>query len=389
MITNKSVLPWVLSLVAAVSMKAATVSTGDLGLNIINAGGAYEWSPTVTSPTNGLPAQLAVTYGLWNDPDTTVHAFVNGTEVGTFLVNNPFFNGTATSTFDFTNLLVDGVNTVRLDGLGASEGDYVISSIELNYNLPLPPIVVTNPPPSTNEPVSGPFVRNGTSVLHYLNRTPLADKMGENISGSVRLQLNEQGDSSLQKLDLNATALRPNEAYILIAARGDDPNAYPIGTVTTDKHGRVRVSFTKGNGEGGESLPAELDPVTDIHGIGLAESANTQSVAWSVINTSSNFQYLVERNLTQQDANATPEGSITLEANTSSVNFHLLADGLSPGGTYSLALNSVVVATTTTDAHGALEFTTWPASAPAVLDLRSLSLLDSSNNVLLSTVLPK
>src|SRR5687767_11636399 len=133
MLTQNSFLTGLLSLLVAFNAKAATVSTGDLGQNVITAAGAYEWSPTVTSLTNSLPATLSVTYGLWNEPFTTVHALVNGTEVGTILVDNPFFGSAATATFNFTNLLVEGANTIRLDGLGAHEGEYVISMIELTY----------------------------------------------------------------------------------------------------------------------------------------------------------------------------------------------------------------------------------------------------------------
>ena len=357
--------------------KAATVSTGDLGLNVITAAGAYEWSPTVSSLTNGLPATLAVTYGLWNDPPMTVHASVNGTEVGSFLVNVSFFDGAVTTTFSFSNLLVEGANTIRLDGLGENEGEYVISQIDLTYNIPLPP---TEPP---SEPPSGPSI---TKVLHYLNRPTLTPAVaGSSVSGSVRLQLNEQGGSSLQKLDLSAVGLQPNTDYALIVALREDPNTNSVGTVTSDSHGRVRVSL----GEGGEALPAGLDPVTDIRGLGLGTSAGTETIAWSVINTSSKFQYLVERILGQQDTNATPVGAISLEANASSVNFNLQATGLSASSTYHLALNGTVALTATSDSEGALELTTWPAGAPAVLDLRSLALLDGSNNVVLSTTLPK
>ena len=156
-----------LSLQIAATTKAATLSTGDLGLNVITAAGAYEWSPTLSSLTNDLPATLTVSYGLWNDPEVTVHASVNGTEVGSFLANNPFFDGAATATFSFTNLLVDGANTIRLDGLGVSEGEYVISQIDLTYNIPLPPTVVTNPP-ATNAPptvVSAVFANGNTEIL--------------------------------------------------------------------------------------------------------------------------------------------------------------------------------------------------------------------------------
>jgi hypothetical protein len=124
MLTKKSFLTGLLSLLTTAAIHAATVSTGDLGLNIISAAGSYEWSPTVTSPTNGLPATLTVTYGLYNEPFVTVHTSVNGTEVGTILVDNSILESPATATFNFTNLLVDGVNTIKLDGLGAHEGEY-------------------------------------------------------------------------------------------------------------------------------------------------------------------------------------------------------------------------------------------------------------------------
>ncbi len=385
MLTIKSFLTGLLSLLLVSAVQAENISTGDLGLNIIKNAGIYEWSPTVTPLTNGTLATVTVSYGLWNSPEPTVHTLVNGTEVGSFVVSSPFPDGAVTTTFTFSNLLVDGVNTIRLDGggpLGAEdEYDYVISRIDLTYNIP---VLVTNPPP-TNEPPSGAVV---SKVLHYLNRPALTPLAGSTVSGTVRLQLNEQGNSSLQKVDLNAAGLQANASYFLVVVRGDDPTTNSIGTVASDTHGRVKVSFEKGNGSG-DNLPAELDPVTDIHGIGLAETADTQAIVWSIVNTSSSFQYLVERNLAQQDTNASPVGSISLEANANSVNFRLLAGGLSANTIYYLALNGSVVANATSDSEGALEITTWPAGAPAVLDLRALSLLDGSDNVLLSTTLPK
>jgi hypothetical protein len=230
-------------------------------------------------------------------------------------------------------------------------------------------------------------------VLHYLTRTSLASTgLESNVTASVRVQHNEQGRSSMQKFDLNATGLQPSTEYFLVVARGDDTNAYQLGTVTSDNAGRVRLSYVKrGNGHGNnkKALPPELDPVSNILGLGLQETVNTQTVAFAWINGSSNFQYLVKRNLTKVDTNATPAGSISLKANAETVNFRLLADGLTISNTYYLALNSNVVDTATADGNGALELNTWPASAPAVLDLLSLSLLDGSSNAVLWTLLPK
>ena len=397
MLNNKSVLIGLLSLLVASASPATTISTGDLGQNVIPAAGAYVWSPTVTSLTNGLPASLSVAHALWNDPGLEVHASVNGVEVGIAIVVTPYSDGLVTTTFHFTNLLVDGVNTIRLDGLGVHEGEYVIGSIELNYNLPLPPVIVTNPPPppppGTNEPVSGPFVRNGTSVLHYQSRAPVMGAAPEStVSGSTSLQFNEQGGASLQKLDFTASGLAPSTTYNLIAVLGADPNAQSITAVTTDSRGRVRLSFMqKGDeqGTGNKALPAALNPVTHIRGLGLAETVNSQTVAFALVSEASSIQYLVKRNLTPADTNATPAGSISLKANASTVNFRLLAGGLNPGATYSLALNGTVLASTTANSEGLLKFSAWPANAPAVLEVHTLALVDGSDNVVLSTLLPK
>jgi hypothetical protein len=402
MTTTKLVLFSALSLLLMLTTNAATVSSGDLGANVITAGGAYEWSPNVSSPTNELPATLSVTYGLWNDPGVTVHAFVNGTEVGTFDVTVGFFDGPATSSFDIPGLLLDGANTIRFDGFGASSGDYVISSIEVNYNLPLPatnpppstnppPVVVTNPPPVTNGPSGGPFTRRGTSVLHYSVRTPLTPTdAGSNVEAVVKLDLKEQGHSARQKFEFSASHLAANTEYFLLVARGDELDATAIGTFTTDGRGRARISVgTQGNGHGKVKKPSgpNLLPVTDIRAVGIQNGA-TQTLALAWIDDAPNFEYLVKRNLTRADSNGTAAGWISLKGNVQETNFRLLAGGLVPNGVYYLMLNSNVTSLTA-NANGVVGVNGWPVGAPALLDARSVALLDGSNKVLLSTTLPK
>jgi hypothetical protein len=67
----------------------------------------------------------------------------------------------------------------------------------------------------------------------------------------------------------------------------------------------------------------------------------------------------------------------------------LLAAGLTPATDYSLALNSTVVATATADENGRLQIKGWPATAPVVLDVRSLALLDAGGSPVLGTTLPR
>jgi hypothetical protein len=71
------------------------------------------------------------------------------------------------------------------------------------------------------------------------------------------------------------------------------------------------------------------------------------------------------------------------------VNFRLLAGGLTATNDYHLALNSNIVGTVQADDDGRVQIRDWPTNAPAILELRSLSLLDGSSNVVLHTQLPK
>lgn len=229
-----------------------------------------------------------------------------------------------------------------------------------------------------------PATRNGSAVMHYQTRNSLTG-----VSGSLRLQQNEQGNSSKQTFDLRVDGLNANTTYTLAAVVGDDTNSIAVADFTTDSNGDARVVYSaKGQGKGkgnGSTLPAVLNPLVDVRAVSVVDAA-TQTVAYAWINTSTQFNYLVKRNLTPASSAV---ASISLIANNSTVNFRLNAAGLTASSEYSLALNSNVLATATSDASGALQITEWPAGAPAVLDLRLLQLLDSNTNAVLSTVLPK
>lgn len=236
-----------------------------------------------------------------------------------------------------------------------------------------------------------PVTRRGTSVMHYMTRNALVtNEAGSNVVGWVRLQHNEQGNSSKQSLQLFANGLETNAPYRLIAMVGDDTNAIPVEELSADRKGRLRLNYmTRGQGGGGKNpLPDGLNPLFDVHSIGI-ENASTQTVAYAWIADADRFQYLVKRNLTPEDTNGIAAGQISLIANHRKVHFRLVAGGLSATNDYHLALNSEIVSTFTANDHGRLEIRAWPTNAPAVLDLRSLALLDGSSNVVLSTTLPK
>jgi hypothetical protein len=236
-----------------------------------------------------------------------------------------------------------------------------------------------------------PVTRRGSPVLHYMTRNDLvATDAGSNTVGSLRLQYNEQGHSLKQSFRLVISGLETNSPVGLTAIVGDDTNTVLVSTLNTDGKGRARVSYlSRGQGGGGRNpLPDALSPLTSVRSIGVENSSN-QTVAYAVITDASQFHYLVKRNLTPEDTNGTAAGSISLTANQRHVNFRLIAGGVNATNDYHLALNSNVVSTVTSDEDGRLRITSWPSNAPAILDLRSLSLLDSGSNTVLSTTLPR
>lgn len=236
-----------------------------------------------------------------------------------------------------------------------------------------------------------PVTRRGHPVSHYQTRNNLGATVVEpTAAGTLRLQSNVQGNSAKESFRLRVTGLTATNTYQLLAVTGEDTNSIPVSQFTTDKRGSATVSYLKRNNGNGKnnSLPTELNPLINVRAVGVANSSNeTVLVTW--INTSTAYQYLVKRNLSATDTNSTAAGSIRLIANAAQTKFKLLVGGLSATNEFHLALNGNVVQTASSDEDGRLAIDGWPTNAPAVLDLRSLSLLDGSSNVVLTTPLPR
>lgn len=238
-----------------------------------------------------------------------------------------------------------------------------------------------------------PLVRHGTSVMHYQTQSTLTStEAGSNVVGRLRIQMNEQGRSSKQSLDLDVDGLASSTTYRLIAVVGDDTNTIPVVEVVSDRKGRLRLQYkTKGQGNGGgnrNQLPESLTPLVDVRSLGI-ENSSTQTLAYAWVADAGKFQYLVKCNLSPEDSNGTAAGQMSLIANQRKVQFWLLAGGLSASTNYHLSVNSEVVSTVMANDAGRLEIKGWPTNAPAVLDVHLLSLLDGNSNVVLSATLPR
>jgi len=112
-----------------------TVSTGDLGLNVVEHAGRFETFLNASTPWHSPWSNILVKYGLWNSPDVSVSVFFNGTPVGSFLADMGYVSpGPSFAPFDVTGLLQNGPNTITFDGFGASYGDYIVGQVDLTYD---------------------------------------------------------------------------------------------------------------------------------------------------------------------------------------------------------------------------------------------------------------
>jgi len=230
-----------------------------------------------------------------------------------------------------------------------------------------------------------PTEGRGTDILHFSTRTGMTNEgIPTEASGRVNGNLKSQGNAHHQNLDITARGLDKNHNYKIFVLIGNDHDLTQVGEFTSDAHGRGLVRF-RDQGDGRKILPlfGVLDPVTDIRSLSIFNS-NRQAVLTADLASPDKLQYLVKRDLSTPSVGAT----LRIQSNGNKTQFKLTAAGLSPTTDYRLFLNGGVVQTNATDANGRLRIDSLLETPSDILDLRSLSLRDSVNNVLIRTTLP-
>ncbi|MDX2151179.1 MAG: PEP-CTERM sorting domain-containing protein [Bryobacteraceae bacterium] len=148
------------SFATALYSAPVTVSTGDLGNNVIDGGTAYSLNLDAFGPSNVLPAEITIKYGLWNSPNVPVDVFFNSSLVGSFLADNAYLStGPAFIAFSVTGLLVDGTNVIKFESTGP--GDYVVGQVDLRYD---------GSASTVPEPGSIALLGSGVGVLVFLRK---------------------------------------------------------------------------------------------------------------------------------------------------------------------------------------------------------------------------
>jgi hypothetical protein len=243
---------------------------------------------------------------------------------------------------------------------------------------------------------------HGTDIIHLSIQTRMDNEgIVTNASGSARIDWNQQGNANHQDLQVSVRGLDADTDYELAAQVDDNTNLTSVTTFSTDAHGNASVFLEdKGQGDNGHGhghayghdkhghgkaqLPAEVEPVGQIHQLLVLDNTGTNVVLSADLTTASCFQYLVKRNISSDTVNA----ELWIIANGHKAQIRLFASGLDAGSDYTLELNDAAVQTQTADDHGRVSIRTELSNPADILSVSSVSLLDSSTNVVVSTTLP-
>jgi hypothetical protein len=232
----------------------------------------------------------------------------------------------------------------------------------------------------------------GTSILHWMEKCQMISSgLESDATGQITAKRNQQGNADNQRLAIRLSHLEGNATYQLLATIGIVTNPVVVADLPADAKGNVQISYVKkhtGKGKaGGVALPDVLNPIRNIRSLEIANSS-TQAVLTADLTSPDKFQYLVKSWLTNDGVEPTATAALRIHATQSKVQFRLLASGLTPNGSYFLAVNDVLETNVMADATGSLQFKQLPAGSPDILDIQSPAILNASSNSVLSTTLP-
>jgi hypothetical protein len=234
--------------------------------------------------------------------------------------------------------------------------------------------------------------KGGTSILHWMEKTQMISSgIESNVAGSITAKQNQQGNANNQRLTISLSDLEGNATYQLLATIGTDTNPVVAADLPADANGNVLINYIKkANGKGnagGVALPDVLNPISDIRSLEIVNSS-TQTVLSADLTSPDALQYLVKRSLTNDGTEPGAAAALRIHATQRMIQFKLLATGLTPSGSYFLAINDALETNVMSDASGKLQFIQLPAGSPDILDIQSLAILNASSNSVLHTTLP-
>jgi hypothetical protein len=230
----------------------------------------------------------------------------------------------------------------------------------------------------------------GTDILHFFDHATFTNNgVTTNASGTVNARENTQGNADNETVSLSLKGLDTNAPYALQISTIEGTNLTSVSDFTTDNRGRANLNFrnlgtAQSLAHGKLPLPPAMDPVSHLRSFAVLDT-NTLAVILSAdLAAPNHLEYLIKRDLSTNGITAT----LRIQANNQNARIRVSARGLGATNDYYLVLNGGIVETNTADAHGRLELLSTLINPLDVLDLRSVSVWDTGNNVIVTTILP-
>jgi hypothetical protein len=221
----------------------------------------------------------------------------------------------------------------------------------------------------------------GKDTLSYsINEKMVNNGIESDAKGTVAANANIQGNSSKEKLDITLSGLTAGASYSLFVT-ANDGSGTNIDILDFTLHLK-----RSGNGKGGSKnnpLPSSLD-LTQVIQYDIIDG-NLQSVLTADTTAPASLKYMVKRDLSAGGV----KSKLQIKTSNGKSKFTLDNSGLEPTTDYQLVFNGSPVQTYTSDSKGKLKIQL--SAAPLtdnILDLQTVELWDSANNVIVGTTTP-
>lgn len=238
--------------------------------------------------------------------------------------------------------------------------------------------------------------QKGTSIYHFMVSATMEDGAAEgDAQGSLEASIKRQGNADHEALDIEVSGLESNATYTIHAQLLGQSNLTEVVSFDTDADGAaslhyVRKGSIKGHGggsPGGDPLPNELKPLIDVLALEIV-NASTQTVLSVDLTDPDKFQYLVKRGLDDDGVEDKAAACLRLKGHNNTEQLRIKATGLTADTEYWVTINDEIADSATTDSKGRLSVKGMPSGAPHILEIKSIAVVNSETNSVLSTELP-
>jgi hypothetical protein len=243
--------------------------------------------------------------------------------------------------------------------------------------------------------------KGGTDVLHLSMRSELvATDVDPDAEGTLSVKLRQQGKADVQKFTFKVGGLEPNATHHLFLLHRDAVDPVEVASFDADEDGEasLKLKHLGHKDHPNKKFPGPgFDPLSDVLALEVRNDADA-IVLKADLSSPDKLGYLVKRRLENDGPDEDAEGRLFMKDKGTSSRFRLKVANLdlAPSADYRLAINCDDVSALdceyvevfTADEDGKLDVKELPGTPPAPFQMTDVSLVDGSDDVVLSTELP-